>query len=81
MTMTTDKETMLNFPFQKQDWDEPMSDAQLARQTKLALTKMLNRATTGEYVLTEKNKADIAYYNEIVTRCGYEPIDVDLTQF
>jgi len=70
-----------SFPGQMKDWEKPINDAQLAFQTKIVLTKMLNKAALGQYILTEKDKADILYYNQIVTRCGYPPIDCDLSQF
>lgn len=73
--------TILSFPYQKKNWDEQMNDSERAYQTKLALTRLLNLAALGQYVLTDKNKADILYYNQIVTRCGYPPIDFDPTQY
>jgi hypothetical protein len=73
--------TILSFPYQKKNWDDLKSDWERAYQTKLAVTRMLNLVALGQYTLTDKNKDDILYYNQIVTRCGYPPIDFDPGQY
>lgn len=77
----TNEPTLLNFPSQIMDWDRPMSDEQLARQTRIVIAEMLNNAAAGKYKLTEENKDFITWYNETVIRRGYPPLDCDLTQF
>lgn len=82
MHAMNDNETnILKLPYKIEDWDAPMSDEQLAYQTKLVFTRMLNMASEGKYTLTEKDKRDISWYNEVVSRCGYDPIDCDLTRY
>ena len=68
---------VLIFPIQHSEDLDSITDVDLTYQAKTVLTRMLNKVAAGQYILTEKDKGQIRFFNETVTKYGYAPIDCD----
>ncbi len=76
----TVKGNTIEFPIQKRDWDEPMTEAELIQNFRLSAAKMLNLKAAGKYTLKLEDIKAIREVNSICLKYGYAPIIEDISQ-
>ena len=66
--------TVVQFPVQEVDWDQPMSDWQVIQNLRLSAARALNRVNGVWDNLPEAHKQAILGANALCVRNGYRPI-------
>lgn len=76
----TNTDNKIDFPIQKRDWDEPMTEAELIQNYRLAFAKMMNLKAAGKYTPSLSDIRGIQKVNDICLKYGYPPIIKDISE-
>jgi hypothetical protein len=70
--------TILNFPVQKQEPDDCLTDLEAVHQLKLKAVNLLNEVEAGTYTLDFTNIQGLLRVNRLCQAVGIPPLDIDL---
>ena len=71
---SSDEQSLLPFPIQKQANLNHLSDQELIYEAKLRWTQIINEAIAGRVTLTEENKHSLRRMNALAAELGYAPL-------
>jgi hypothetical protein len=71
---------VVNFPIQRKDWKEPMTDAEMIQDVRLSAIRLLNLKAAGKYEFSFEAIQQVKIVNDICLDLGYPPIVEDISQ-